>query len=558
MVLPVISLRPIARRRCQRGNGLVFALLGLLISALGTAGVMQAGRLQVKHDAGMGEATILENLRNATNNVIFDSLGQIQDGAAIVRESVSVLPVDVNGQLVWQPTIAQLVAMGYLPPGWSAKVSSLNEAPYLISFRRMPDGCAGPSCGVEGHVILGGPILSGPGRSDGAIIGPLLAHIGADAGVSLPMDPSQIEGFGNTWRLDNPVSGQPSGVVALRVGTASAFFGQFVRVGDTRDPDLSGNLTVAGNTVFGNGTTHSEFKSALQLDAQPIELRDTSGTPCVTIRPEGSIAILCNGTLDASTGSFKDANGNSSVIAGSGLVTSGRVDASGGLATAALVVSASDDPNAILVNAGDLFVKSRSGTALLRVAANGDATAGNDVIATGALQGQRLTLTSSVGEGDACSSGQVALLSSGGLATCQKFKFRATSRYASLGDACEAAGLQATDSASEDALVCRGSHYASLSGLMSSRVYMAGFSVRNGDYIPVATALPAGCPATAGPITPEATIYLLPQSDAATPGNGVLNRNAQWTGSGWTISLTDGAGGGTSSLVVAEVYCLYP
>ena len=57
---------------------------------------------------------------------------------------------------------------------------------------------------------------------------------------------------------------------------------------------------------------------------------------------------------------------------------------------------------------------------------------------------------------------------------------------------------------------------------------------------------------------PQATIFLLPQTDAETAGNPVLNRNATWTGQGWTISLTDGAGAATSSNAVAEVYCLYP
>ena len=121
-----------------------------------------------------------------------------------------------------------------------------------------------------------------------------------------------------------------------------------------------------------------------------------------------------------------------------------------------------------------------------------------------------------------------------------------------------AAGLQAVDAATADALVCRGGYYASQSGLTSSRVYMAGFAVRHGDFVAAATALPDGCPATASPVSPQATIFLLPQTDSETPGNPVLNRNAQWTGQGWTISLTDGTGAATASNAVAEVYCLYP
>ena len=548
----------VARRRGERGNALLFALLGLLVSALAAVGVIQGTRLQAKHEAGAGEATILEKLRDAANSAIFDGLGPIQSGAAFGRNGVTVAPVDVNGELVWKPTVTQLAAMGYLPTGWTAIASALNAAPYAISWTRLPAGCVAAACNVEGYVVLQGPIRSGTADSDGAVIGPILARIGADSGVSLATDPARIQGFGNTWRLDNPVAGQPAGVVAVRVGTSSAAFGQFVRIGDTRDPNLAGNLTVAGNTLFGNGSTRSEFRSALQVDAQPIDLHDASGAACVSLRPDGVVDIQCSGSLSASTGLFRDAAGHSTTVAGTGLVTGGNVSADGGLSTGAMTLFGGDDPHAVVVKAGDLFVRNPTGTALLRIAASGDVTVNNDLVAGGAVQAQRLTLLGAVDEGDSCSPGQVAMMNGGGLATCQGASFRATSRYARLGVACATPGLQAVDTTSGDALVCRGGYYASQAGLTSSRVYMAGFAVRHGDFVSAATALPNGCPATASPIAPQATIFLLPQTDSETPGNPVLNRNATWTGQGWAISLTDGTGAATPSKVVAEVYCLYP
>ncbi len=559
-------MAPLRRSRThQRGNALVFALLGLLVSALGAAGMIQGSRLQARREAGNGEATILDNLRGATNNAIFESMALVQNGAAIGKNGTTVTPVTVDGELVWQPRIADLVAMGYLPPGWTATASTLNNAPYAIEFRRVPAGCVAAACNIEGHVVLEGPIRSGSVDTDGAVIGPILARIGADSGVSLPTDPTRIVGFGNTWSLSNPVAGQPAGVVAVRVGTGSSGYGQFVRIGDSRDPNLAGNLTVAGNTLFGGGGgggggggTHSEFRSALQVDAQPVSVRNASGADCVWLRPDGVVDILCSGSLSATSGVFRDASGHATSIAGTGLVTGGSVAADGGLVTSAMTAFGTDDPNALVVKVGDLFVRNPTGNALLRVAANGDVTAGNDLVATGAVQGQRLTLTGAVNEGEACSAGQVAMMATGGLATCQGASFRATSRYASLGAACATTGLQAVDVATADALVCRGGWYTSQSGLTSSRVYMAGFAVRHGDYVAAATALPNGCPATASPVAPQATIFLLPQTDSDTVGNPVLNRNAQWTGQGWTISLTDGTGAGTSSNAVAEVYCLYP
>ncbi|HEY8977357.1 MAG TPA: hypothetical protein VIN75_24300, partial [Burkholderiaceae bacterium] len=418
--------------------------------------MIQADRLKVRQAAGNGEATVLEKLRDATNDASFDSLGAIRNGVAFSHNGVTITPVGSGSDLAWKPTVTELATMGYLPAGWTATVSSLNAAPYTIAFTRVPAGCAPSACNVEGLVVLQGPILAGASGSDGAVIGPILTRIGADSGVSLPTDASHIQGFGNTWLADNPVSGQPAGVVAVRVGTTSSRFGQFIRIGDTRDPNLQGNLTVAGNTLFGDGTTRSEFRSALQVDAQPVELRDGSGAACVSLRPDGTVDILCDGALSATTGVFKDASGHASTLAGTGLVTNGSVTAQGGLSTPSMTAFGSDDPQALVVKTGDLFVRNPAGTALLRVATNGDVTAGHDLVAGGMVQAQRLTLSGTVDEGDPCAPGQVAMMASGGLATCQGAGFRATSRYASLGAACATTGLQAVDAASGDALVCRG------------------------------------------------------------------------------------------------------
>jgi len=536
---------------------MIFALLGLLISALAAMGVVQNSRLQAHRDAGNAEATILDHLRNATNNAIFESMGRIQNGLSITKNGVTVMPVELGGELVWRPTVAELVGMGYLPTGWAATRSALNDASYGISFQRVPAGCMVAACNIEGHVVLEGAIRSGDAE-DGAVIGPILTRIGADSGVSLPMNPAIVTGLGRTWTLANPVPGAPPGVVAIRVGTASSAFGQFVRIGDPRDPNLAGNLTVAGNTVFGSGSTTSQFKSELRIDAHALSVRDGAGRSCVELRPDGLLDVSCNGAIDAKTGTFTDGAGHSTTIGPGGIAATGAVTATGGFHTGGIDAFAVADPNSIVVHAGDLLVKNAAGTALMRVAANGDVASAHDVLANGDVKARHLTLSAPVDEGDPCSEGQVAMMAGGGLATCQDAQFRAATRYGRLGGACSSAGQQATDASTSEMLVCRGGYYASVSSLLSSRVYMAGFAVGHGAFIPVATALPRGCPATAGPVQPQATIFLLPQTDTNTAGNQVLNRNAQWTGSGWMISLTDGTGAGTTSNVVAEVYCLYP
>jgi len=492
----------------QGGNGLVFALLGLLVSALVAAAALRASELQVRRDAGNAEATVLDSLRNAANNAIFEQMVTIQNGRALSKNGVTVAPVFENGQAVWNPSIPDLVGMGYLPTGWSARVSTLNQAPYTISFTRIPAGCLPATCNIEGHVILQGSIRSGASATDGAVIGPILTRLGSDSGVALPTHPAEITGFGNSWTTANPVNGQPPGVVGVRIGTAASGFGQFVRIGDSRDPDLAGNLTVAGDTVFGSGSTKSLFKSAVDV--------------------EGSVT------------------------------SSDRVTSGDGFHTANVDAFGAADPGAIALKAGDFVIRTSSGEATLRVASNGDVTTPGGVDAGAEVRARGLTLTATVAEGDSCNSGQIAMLATGGLATCQAARFRATTRYAALGSSCAIAGQLATDPDHGDAVVCRQGYFANVSGLMSSRVYMSSFTVGHGAVVPLTAALPQGCPATAGPVFPQAAIYLLPQTDSNTPGNPVLNRDAKWNGTGWTVSLTDGAGVPTSSLAIAEIFCVYP
>jgi len=70
------------------------------------------------------------------------ALAAIRNGVAFSRNGVTITPVDASGDLVWKPTVTDLAAMGYLPTGWTATVSSLNAAPYTIAFARVPAGCA--------------------------------------------------------------------------------------------------------------------------------------------------------------------------------------------------------------------------------------------------------------------------------------------------------------------------------------------------------------------------------------------------------------------------------
>jgi len=470
---------PVHRARRQIGNALIFALMGLVVSGIAALGVMQSSRLRAKHDAGSGEASILDSLRNASNAAIFEQMLALQSSGPLAKNGIEVKPVIVGGTPVWRPTIDDLKGMGYLPPQWALTRSTLNNAPYTISFQLAPAGCAPADCSIDGQVLLGGAIRDGSAggayASDGAVIGPILTRLGVDSGVSLNSGPATITGYGNTWSIANPVAGRPAGVVAVRIGTLGAGWTQFVRIGDTRDPDLAGNLTVAGDTVFGAaGGLHTSSVNG------SVQVKNAAGTACVVMQPNGQVDVRCDGRLNAGTGVFTDASGNVSTIGSIGLVTSGRVTANDGFATPNVSAFPSADPNAIEVKAGDMLVRNTAGNTLLKVASTGDVTAGRNLIAQADLAGKTLVLDSAATEGGTCSGAQLAALDVGGLAVCRNGTYSALVRYAAMNSPCDLTGRIAVDTVSGAQLICKGGRYGVLAELLQKKVFISSFSVKDG------------------------------------------------------------------------------
>jgi hypothetical protein len=483
----------------QRGNALVFALLGLTITAIVAASTLQARRVQQKRDAGTAEATVLDNLRNAVNSAIYEQVVTLQAGAALTKNGVSVAPATVGADLVWQPTVADLAAMGYLPQGWTTSSSSLNEAPYAIRFQRVPTGCAPTSCGVEGRIVLAGPIrdTNVVGQVDSVVIGPILMRIGADSGVSLQASPTQITGFGNTWSAPNPVAGTPPGIVAVRVGTASAGFSQFVRINDSRDPNLQGNLSVSGNAKLG-GALDVGGVTTLH-DA--LSVKDASGNDCVQLLPDGTVNIRCSGQLNAKAGTFSDGAGNTSSITPTGISTTGDVSAGGRVG-------------------GQILNASATGTANTSCAGYQD----GDVVKDAATDGTVLSCRGGVWR-------------------------RPGLGQATVGSACGIDGAMAVD-VSARGLICRSGQWRQLNDRVTSVVAMATFSGTGAGFV--------AAPACGAGGTPEVTVTPL---ETGADYGGIPPRNrysagTTWTGSGWSIdpALVDQAGNRYPSAFDGTVY----
>jgi len=543
----------ISSRVRQRGNALVYALLAMVVTALVSVSVARAQRVEQKHNAGVAEATILDNLRAAANTAISEQVLALQLGSPLTKFGISVAPVIVGANAIWRPTIAQIVAMGYLPPGWAATKSTLNSAPYLIEFKRMPIGCVPALCSIEGQIVLSGPIrdTSAAGQMDNVAIGPILTRIGADSGVSLQTNPNTITGFGNTWSIPNPVAGTPAGVVAIRIGTSSNSNSQFVRINDTRDPTLQGNLTVAGNVSVG-GTTNfvgaTTFNNGVTLKNSAININAADGTNCVQILPSGSVNIKCAGELTARTGAFTDGAGNTTSIVPGAITTTGDINVGGNSAIVGKVSGnrlqptgsyspgmPCSDSNALASNAINNGLVLCSGGAWR-------------AIVTQSAVGQACAPTGSFAQQD----GAALICQNGIYVPLAKFTLTGVA-----GATCSTIGVIAVDVASSVELMCHANPaggsaiWFRLNDLVSNLQFISSYQVVDQQVI-----YKSVCGTTAG-YSGKPSLVIIPSAEGST--NSTFNRYAIDNGPSWTVYLRDSTGTALAGAnAIAMLYCYYP
>ena len=248
-------LRRSKRLPNQRGSFMIDVSLALIVSSVATGLAMQMSA----DAARMGFARV-----QGSNMAVLSAVGakysseffsQLQSGAAVTKNGVTLTAGNGAGQ-TYAPTIANLKALGYLNADFSEQSTYSNgsTAPGLYRFRlqRFPAGCelaAVTTCDIEGFVYPDQPItVRGSTDPDGPSIAALMEPLLGDGGFSLNVNPAVVTGVGGGWTTPNPIVGNPAGTVVARFGYGSSGLSNFVRMNDTRNPNLQGDLTVVGNT----------------------------------------------------------------------------------------------------------------------------------------------------------------------------------------------------------------------------------------------------------------------------------------------------------------------
>ena len=196
------------------------------------------------------------------------------------------------------PTVAELLAAGYLSPGVANQWPDGNT--YNVRMFLQPAGCVGPAatCNVYSVLWMTNPIVDELGNPDVHRLGPLVAELHGAGSYSAPGEGANITGGSGAWTIANPDPAARAGIV-VAVGGLGGTWPQFLRVGDPRDPSFTGQMTVAKwiKPTAGPGQTV------------------TAGTACAAGVPNGAMANDTNGRLlSCQGGTWVSPDGSKSTV----------------------------------------------------------------------------------------------------------------------------------------------------------------------------------------------------------------------------------------------------
>jgi hypothetical protein len=260
----------------QAGALMVEVSLALILASLAAYGAVREMVRTKAMEVAMTDADSLALYRQALQDYVDENYGALQFGTTITKNAVTLNAGTAAGQTL-QPTVANLRDMGYLSAGFSDLTLVVDGASYRNVIERQPAGCVTNACNIVGLAYLSAPVRPrGSTNADSVALGHMLSRIGGLGGVSLETSPGTITGAGAAWSWVNPVAGTPAGVFGARFGFGSSVFSGYVRMNDTRNPNLQGSLTVANNittntlTVTGATTISGALNSTDDITARNI------------------------------------------------------------------------------------------------------------------------------------------------------------------------------------------------------------------------------------------------------------------------------------------------
>ena len=284
----------------QRGAALMWVMISLVIFSIP---LIASARSDARKAVAASGAAIGQQMLD-----INKALGSYSANTSVVT-ALRATPMGVVSGIanILSPTVAELKSLVGLDVAVS--VLPFNGGSFKTQIVLLPSGCVASACNVATRLWMSNPLVEVGGKLDIGRIGSAIGVIGGNGGYSVPNNASSVSGSSG-WTLTNPDTVSPgrAGILMAINGAGSNVDANYVHMNDARDPNLQGNLTVAGQIVLAGTATSGATCSpagAMMRDA-------TTG-----------VLLMCNGSKWASVSGVIN-----SVVAGAACSTPGLVGTS--------------------------------------------------------------------------------------------------------------------------------------------------------------------------------------------------------------------------------------
>jgi prepilin-type N-terminal cleavage/methylation domain-containing protein len=237
------------RRSQRKQHGFTLIELMIVITISGFLAIYAGQMLVQKADEAVAESTGIYalQLKNATDNYKIGNFYALANGSYVAGAADP-----------YAPTIAELRAMGHLPASFPLNAPSKQS----FAIRITAISCPGASCQLATLGYSTTPYdVRGSTRYD--LSATVATALGGYGGTSYINNETRLRG--PLFDVPNPVAAT-GGIVGFYSYLDTTIYNQFVRINDTRDPNLQGNLTVLGGITSNNavGATPVGFAACLR------------------------------------------------------------------------------------------------------------------------------------------------------------------------------------------------------------------------------------------------------------------------------------------------------
>jgi hypothetical protein len=536
----------------QRGFTLVELIIAVSISALLAVYAQSALMKQAEESLATASGTYLSTLANATQQLVLVRWNDYSQGLAVAGYANPL-----------EPTIAELTAGAYLNAGFPPSMPTRQTATVSV----VTSNCPGATCRLDIQACTTGPVNLGGGPARLDLASTMVSAQNGNGVQTLNLPVGGYRLIGPKMNIPSPF-GTVEGIVCGTSMVDTTLYNTFVKINDTRDPNLQGNLTVAGSTNLNGPTTISNTLNV--TGAITGTTANLGATNCVNMEGvTGRAGFGCVQGADLPAG-YTGGVRSPDVVANRNVLTSDSPATFTGANTNYAVMTANN-------GAGVAEIRTSGRAMADRVTFSGQYTRGAACVAsdegsiarmlggTGLLVcqgGLWVGLSSTDSIGDACTvEGQMSKANSGVSLLCVNGQFRSMDtivRFGVVGGACPAIGVTALDTGNNNQLmVCRQNltggalRYMRIQDVTTQLTFVTAVEVAEGSIVGKPNCLDSGGQ-VATPI-----IQMIPKVFNSPDGGYAVY--AVDNGANWTTRMRIGSGGAMpgNAVAIAQTYCYF-